>query len=401
PLIALGEELMRRGHQVQIAAFASLGPLVRQAGITFYCLPGDAYAFISNAVKPGASPVTFLHRIEKTIRNVADPFLKSLYDACVGADALVVTYFGSTFYSIAEKLNIPCFQAHFYPMDCNGNVPIAIMPCLPLGKTYNRMTYRLGYLLVGGLEKRYLTRWRTQQGMRARRVRTRPDDTVNGKKVTVLYAISASVLPRPKDWHENIHLTGFWQRTSHGDWTPPEDLQRFLAAGEKPVYIGFGSMTTGDMGEALRVVLKSLRKANLRAVLASGWGGMHTEIPLPSSVYIADYYIPHDWLFERMQAVVHHGGAGTLAAGLRAGLPTLVVPFGGDQPFWGSRVQTLGLGPRPLPRSLLHSGALSRALIDLTQNTAYRRAAEEMARSLRAENGAAVAADIIEKEIYG
>lgn len=397
PMILLGKELIRRGHSIQIAAFEPHGPSIQRAGIDFYRLPGDAHNLIGEWIKPGASPVTFLHRFEKSVQRVAQPLIDALMRASIGADALVLTYFGSIGYSIAEKLGIPCFQMHYYPMDKNNNVPLPIMPALPLGRTYNRLTYDLAYLAVGGLEYRYLHKWRKSQGMCARRIRTRPDYMVGGRPIPVLYAISPLILPRAAEWPENIHMVGFMQPDEAEPFTPSARLAAFLQEEPQPLYIGFGSMTSGDMGEALEIVLRTLRTLGLRAVLSKGWGGIKTGT-LPDCVYLADY-IPHSWLFEQVRATVHHGGAGTTAAGLRAGLPTLIVPFGGDQPFWGRRIYELGLGPKPVPRSQLTEQSLGEALAQLVGNPAYRTAAREMQRHLRKEDGAANAADVIEREI--
>jgi len=178
-------------------------------------------------------------------------------------------------------------------------------------------------------------------------------------------------------------------------------LLRFLEAGDAPVYIGFGSMTSGDMHELAQVVLESLRRLGLRAILAKGWGGVKLS-GMPESgsqsIYLADY-IPHSWLFERCRAVVHHGGAGTTAAGLYAGKPTLVVPFGGAQPFWAEQIYRHALGPKPVPRSQLTVQKLTRALRQLVGNPAYTENAQYASRHLRLENGQMRAADLIEEGV--
>jgi len=393
PMIRLGEELKRRGHTVQIAAYEPLCTLIGQAGLEYYCLPGDAYRYISELIRPGKSPVTFLNRLNRAVREEIRPLMQALIDAAKGADALVLTYFGSIGYSIAEKLNIPCFQLHYYPMDQNNEVPLAIMPPIRLGQAYNRLTYQLAYLAVGGLEHHYLHRWRKLNGMRARRIRTRPDYTVGKWKIPVLYAISQQILPRSIIWPPNIHMVGFLQSIQPEPYIPSPALKAFLEKGPAPIYIGFGSMTTGDMGEMLNIVLASLRKAGLRAVMLKGWGEMPDRC-LPSYVYMADF-IPHSWLFEQVCAVVHHGGAGTTAAGLYAGKPTLVIPFGGDQPFWASRIYRRGLGPKPITRSRVTEEKLTITLKRLVENPCYAENARYIRDHLRMENGAVNAANVI------
>ena len=401
PMVLLGEELARRGHTVQIAAFEPLGDMIRGAGLEFYRLPGDVYKYIGELIKPGASPVTFLWRLTKSLKEVVQPLMAALIDASKGADALALTYFGSIGYSIAEKLRIPCVQLHYYPMDRNGDVPLAIMPMLRLGRAYNNLTYSLAYLAVGGLEYAYLRRWRTVNGMRVRRIRPGPDYTVGAWKIPVLYAISPQIMKPAPTWPASIHMVGFFYPKEPEPYTPPADLTAFLENDSKPIYIGFGSMTSGDMREALRTFAYCLDKLKLRAVVFRSWGGIAIKKEecgaLPPNIYVADY-IPHSWLFQHVKAVVHHGGAGTTAAGLYAGLPTLVIPFGGDQPFWGQQIYRQGLGPRPIPRDKLTEKRVCRALSQLVGNPQFQDRAQYIARHLRMEDGAATASDIIEKE---
>ena len=204
-------------------------------------------------------------------------------------------------------------------------------------------------------------------------------------------------MPRPLDWDESIHMTGFWLDEREKDYQPSPELEAFLAQKPKPIYIGFGSMVSGDMGETLQIVLDAIRLSGVRAVISTGWGDV--ALPKQENVFVAEGYVPHDWLFERVSAVVHHGGAGTTAAGLCAGCPTMVIPFGGDQPFWALRVRMMGLGPKPIRRELLTAAKLARALKNLTTVGSYRVAARELGERLRIENGVQNAANIIEEEV--
>ena len=396
PYVLLGRELQSRGHEVKITSFAPFREMVEKAGLKFHPISGDVTRMMASIMKPGVTGFTYLQHFESAIRDVAGPLLRDLQTSCEDAEAIVCTFFGSTAYSIAEKNHIPCIQTQYYPMDYNASVPISSAPGLKLGKAWNKTTYKVGYLLINTLEKRYLTGWRREQGMRVRKIRPRPDYTINGHTIPVLYAMSPLLLPRPLAWNEHIHMTGFWTSQEKEPFTPPAELAEFLEKGPQPVYIGFGSMVSGDMGKTLAMVLAAIRESGVRAVLAKGWGG--SDIQVPKSVYLADY-VPHDWLFEQVSAVVHHGGAGTTAAGLKAGKPTLVIPFGGDQPFWGSRVRALGCGPKPIRRENLTVEKLAKGLTELTATPAYGVAAQELGIRLNQENGTANAADIIEREI--
>ncbi len=396
PYVLLGRELQRRGHAVTLAAFAPFQDLVEKAGLHFYALSGDVVDLMQHFMKPGANGVRYLWEVEKAIRTVAPVLLADLTNACDGADAMICTFFGTLFYSIAEKYRIPCVQTHYFPMDPNPLMPISSAPFQNLGPLWNRFSYRLGYLLISLLEKRYLTAWRKSHGMDLRRLHTRPDYTAYGHRVPAIYAASPLLMPRPDSWDERIYQSGFWWDEQPMSWNPPQALLDFIAAGEKPVYIGFGSMVSGDMEQTMSTVCEAVEKAGLRAVIGTGWGGKQHAAG-SARLYFGEY-IPHDWLFPRVCAAVHHGGAGTTASSLRSGLPTLVIPFGGDQPFWGTRVAAIGCGPKPLPRDHMTVDALASRLTELVENPAYRQNAAEIGAKLRAEHGVQTAADIVEKE---
>ena len=306
----------------------------------------------------GANGVAFLKQVRDTLREFIEPFLADLEAATEDAQAIVGTYFGQVFQSLAEMRHVPYVQTQYFPIDPNPQAPIASAPGQRVGKAWNLATYQLGHLLISTLEKYYLSDWRQSRGMSPRKLEAAPCYELCGHLIPVLYAISPLIMPRPARWGENIHMTGFWLDRRESTYQPDPALADFLAAGEKPVYIGFGSMTAGDMAETLDIAREAVLLSGVRAVLSTGWGGV--TVPPEENLYVAGF-VPHDWLFDRVSAVVHHGGAGTTAAGITAGRPTLVVPFGGDQPFWATRVQALGLGPHAIPRDRLTAPRLARA----------------------------------------
>jgi UDP:flavonoid glycosyltransferase YjiC (YdhE family) len=207
------------------------------------------------------------------------------------------------------------------------------------------------------------------------------------RRSPVLCGFSGAVVPRPPDWPARVHVTGYWF-LDPGPWRPDPRLRDFLAAGPPPVYVGFGSMRPADEEAAFVVVRAALRRAGLRGLLAAG-GGPETDDLLT----VAD--VPHTWLFPRTAAVVHHGGAGTTAAALRAGVPSLVCPVFSDQPYWGERVSRLGAGPEPLPLEDLDVDVLTARLRDLTGNPLFRRGAQYVGARLRAEDGVARACAVL------
>ena len=395
PDIVLGRELKARGHEITICAFADFEPVILKEGFHFKPVNGDVKALMANLMN-GSTGVSFLKQVRDSLIDIIDPFLEDLEAACDGAEAIIGTYLGQVFQSLAEVRHIPYIQTHYFPMDKNPETPITSAPGQHGGKAWNLASYQLGHFVVSVMEKYYLADWREKHGMSPRKLEATPKYQLNGHTIPVLYAISPLVMPRPATWGENIHMTGFWRDDRDIDFTPSPELSAFLEAGEKPIYVGFGSMVSGDMGETLDIVLDAIRDSGVRAILAKGWGGK--DIPVSDNVFVADF-VPHDWLFNHVAAVVHHGGAGTTAAGIQAGCPTLVVPFGGDQPFWAGRVKDLGIGPKAIPRDKLTVSRLSRAFTDLTTTKKYRVAARELGERLRLEQGHIIAANIVEHEL--
>lgn len=396
PYMLLGRELQARGHDVSICAFPDFEESITAQGMRYRPLSGDAKVFMSNIMKPGVNGLSYLNQVRTTLKSILWPFLADLESACDDAEVIISTYFGEIIQSIAEVRRVPFIQTHYYPMDFNDATPISSAPGLRAGKTWYKASYRLAYLLISTLERIYLTDWRREHGMSPRKLKNRPEYYINGHCVPVLYAMSPLLMPRPLAWGENIHMTGYWLDGNVTDYTPDLELEAFLQEGEKPIYIGFGSMTSGDMGETLQIVLDAIAQSGVRAVISKGWGNAH--IPKQKNVFVAGF-VPHDWLFEHVSAVVHHGGAGTTAAGILAGKPTLIIPFGGDQPFWAMRVRMMGLGPKPICREKLTVSKLSRALKNLVSVKSYRVAARELGERMRLENGVCIAANIIEHEV--
>jgi sterol 3beta-glucosyltransferase len=204
------------------------------------------------------------------------------------------------------------------------------------------------------------------------------------------------VVPVPEDYPAHANVTGYWFLDEPETWHPPTELVDFLAAGDPPVYIGFGSMGFGKHAQTRgQIVVGAVEKARVRAVVATGWGGLEVDSS-HDGVHVVEA-VPHAWLFPRTVGVVHHGGAGTTAAGLLAARPTLVCPVLGDQGFWAQRVKDLGVGPAPLPVRRLGVDELADRLTMLEQEASYRRRAQAISEELRLEDGVANAVGILEQ----
>lgn len=400
PAILLGQELQRRGHKVSVTAFANFEKMVTDSGLGFHPMSGSAFDMMNNIMGPDSNGLDYLPRFEKAMSEAFPEMLRDLCDACQDADALICNYFAAVPYSVAEKFNIPCIQFYLCPMDPNGVTPISSAPGQNLGKLWCKLSYRLGYLLIGLLQKRYMTGWCRDNGVTPRKIRPWPDYRIGDHTVTALTVLSPLLMPRPKEWPDNVHMTGFWfdENETGAEFEPDPLLAAFLSEGSRPVYIGFGSMVSGDMSETMRIVCDAVRKADVRAVISGGWGVESGRMENTEHCCFVDY-VPHAWLFDQVSAVVHHGGAGTTSAGLYHGKPGLVIPFGGDQYFYGKQMFKNGFGPKPIRREKLTVDNLAAALKDLTENRNYAENARQAGEILHQEHGLRTAANLVEKAI--
>jgi sterol 3beta-glucosyltransferase len=214
--------------------------------------------------------------------------------------------------------------------------------------------------------------------------------------IPVLNGFSAHVVPRPPDWGEHVHITGYWF-PPEGEWQPPDDLRKFIEAGPPPVFVGFGSMPMRNPKRTTKIVLDTLQKTGHRAILHTGWGGFGQQ-DLPTNVHLIDY-APYEWLFPWMAAIVHHGGSGTTGFALRAGVPSLIVPFVFDQFYWGKRISSLGVGPKPIPHKSLSVDLFGAALDIALNDSQMRDRAAALGEKIREEEGVREAVDVIEHTI--
>jgi UDP:flavonoid glycosyltransferase YjiC (YdhE family) len=209
-----------------------------------------------------------------------------------------------------------------------------------------------------------------------------------------LTVVSPHVVQRPPDWGENQHLTGYLF-DDDSEWTPPQELSDFLAAGDAPVYIGFGSMPDSKPEATTRLLVDAVKQSGKRAVILTGWARLGAD-DVPENIHILKY-APHSWLFPQIAAVAHHGGAGTTAAGFRAGVPTIIVPHNADQPYWGRMVKRLGVGTEPIPRKKLTAEKLAAAIREAISNRAIQDKAAELGKQIAAEDGVGEALKAVTK----
>jgi len=391
PYVALGLGLETAGHDVRISAPAAYQQFVRDRGLGFHPISGDPHQLVSELLEAGHNPVRFARRFRRILGSLMEQNLQEYLAACRDAEVIVYSPVGFLGYYVAEALGVPRVGAALYPLFSRTRYfpssivpPGKLRPRRSLGGLYNYLTYLFSEQLFWQ-SFRTPARKAIEEHLRLSTAFRGPFGEMIRHKEPILYGWSPSVLPQPPDWGQWLHTTGYWFLGRPDGWQAPRELTDFLASGPPPVFIGFGSMNNIAAERLTGTVLQALELTDQRGILATGWGGMgHAD--LPDTVFRVED-VPHDWLFERVKAAIHHGGAGTTSASLRAGVPTLVVPFFADQPFWGWRVAELGVGPEPISHRSLGVEQLAGAIRRLISDREMQARAAAMGRRIRSENG--------------
>ncbi len=398
PYVALGTGLHKVGHSVSIMTTQDFQRLITDHGLAFVDMGGSAETAAAGmqALIEQGDLLKILASTGQGAQQMAYQAAVRGLEACQGAD-LIVGGLGGLFVGLAlsEKLGIPFLQAHILPLTPTREFSsvLAPLPQSPLTTWANRLSHRVTQQMLWHMFRAADTKARTQVLQMAPASFWGPFAALQRQAQPILYGYSPHVLPHPQDWSANIHVTGYWFLEPPAGWQAPIDLLNFLQSGPPPIYIGFGSMPSSKPEATANLVIQALTQTGQRGVLSAGWGGLKKE-QLPETVCMVGS-VPHSWLFPHMAAVVHHGGAGTTAAGLAAGIPSIVTPFFGDQPFWGQRVYRLGVGPQPIPRQRLTVGRLAEAIRCAVSDTVMQQRAADLGQRIRAEDGIANAVAII------
>ncbi|MFS0692834.1 glycosyltransferase [Streptomyces nitrosporeus] len=376
PFTGLGRRLLDAGHQVAVAAHPSFAALVGGCGLDHRPMPGDAQELI----RGWARAATREERRALT-RAYADGLADGVAQAMAGGTDLVLTAFGPAPLSRAagEAFGVPVIGTYLVPQFATRQFALpGAQDTGELGPEGNLAAGQEVLRRAEGLFAGAVTRLRARLGLPA------APPSVPADTGPVFHGFSPLAVPRPEDWPSRAEVTGYWWPPRPYGWQPPAELTDFLQDGPPPVFIGFGSMAPGHGERLSELVTAAVKRAGVRAVVQAGWAGL--DGCGPDTLAIGD--LPHDWLFPRTAAVVHHAGAGTTGAGLRAGVPALPVPVMADQPFWASRLHRLGVAPRPLPFQDLTAETLGDAITSCLAEPSYRHRATELARGIAAEDGA-------------
>ena len=399
PLSALGKGLQAGGHTVTLVTHDLFETFVQELGLAFYPLRGLALQeFVTKgtgqaAERGGKERLSAYIQAFQLLKSAIPAIGDCCWNACQTADLIIYNLLvPGVPGSVAERLEIPQVVASIQPLEPTADFPNPFVLRQSCGRLFNRLTHYVGPVLIWPLMRSTVNTWRAQ------RLGLQPLDRMHfvrgiQRPILRLYGISSHVVPRPADWSEHAFVTGYWflEQTDH--WQPSASLVDFLESGTPPVAVGFGSMVAANPEETANLVAQALTICKQRGILLTGWGGLQ-QSDLPDHIFKLEA-APHEWLFPRMAAVVHHGGAGTTAAGLRAGVPSVIVPFILDQHFWGKCVYDLGAGTRPIPRRRLTTERLAAAITRAVTDTAMQQRAADLGRKIRQEDGIANAIDAI------
>lgn len=393
PFVALGVGLRARGDTVVLAAPARFAPLAAAHSLNFAPLPGDIdHLSRGLAERARSSPLAQVRLIAAHALDIAVEGMERMRAAAVGVDLVVHSFLTTVAgHQIAGELGVPDVSVQLFPFFVPyAAFPNVALPPASLGPRRNEASHRLATQIFAlgsrlgyaWLRRRVPALWPAQMPWPA-----------PGERTPLLLAYSPLLTGPTPASAPRAQVTGFWALPP-SPYEPPLALAAFLEAGPPPVFVGFGSMVTDEAARLGAAILEAVRQTGRRALLQRGWAGLGAGA-LPTWALAVDE-VPHEWLFPRTAAVVHHGGAGTTAAALRAGVPALVIPFTADQPFWGWQAHRLGVGPRPIPATVLTVERLVAALHALDDPAVQRRAAVVGA-ALRAEEGVSAAVRLLSR----
>ncbi|CAL9629086.1 glycosyltransferase [Streptomyces sp. enrichment culture] len=386
PFTGLGHGLVRAGHDVTLVTHARFEPLVSGSGVRFHALPVDPRAELESprgrALHRSATGPGKLLKLAAMARALVGRMTDDLVAAARQSDVLLVAAaIAPLGVTVAEGLRLPSLGLHLQPIAPTREFGPPLLGDRSWGATANRLAGQGVNLAVERVYSAALPALRARLGLpavRAGAVRRR----LEREGWPVQHGFSPLVVPRPHDWRPGLDVAGYWWPYDDGARLP-DAVRDFLAAGPPPVFVGLGSATVPDPEGLSALVVRALRRAGLRGVIQRGWGGLTAD----GDDMLTIGEVAHSLLFPHMAAVVHHAGAGTTAAGLRAGVPAVPVPVQFDETFWASRLVTLGVAPRSLPLRKVTENALTAALNRAVSHPSYRARAQSLGTSIRAEDG--------------
>ena len=389
PFIALAQGLERAGHTATLASHPIMKALVESYGVTFAAIGPD----IDLAQEVGAirlrsrNPAVGLVRGMRFGLAMVEQSHADILALCQRADLVVVSAQSAAGKNEADQLNLPYLSVTLMPW--------AIPWDDPKRSLFKRAAYGALDGLISLITTLPLNRMRKRQGLPPA-----GKEGFSSPRLNLVPVSPAVYTPNPH-WELRHRIVGYWFVEESSGWQPPADLQAFLDQGEPPLVVSLGAMSLGEVDalESANLFVDAIQQAGVRAVV-QGWDVGMQQLTLPPSIYAAGP-VPHSWLLPHCSGIVHHGGFGTTSAGLRAGIPALVIPHIADQFYWGQHLHQLGVGLPPITRPKLNTTSLAAALDELARADQLREAAESLSEQIRAEKGVDHAVNLIEGEFEG
>jgi len=401
PYLALAVGLQQAGHQVTLATSYNYTDWIQAYGVQAHPTQFSMQEFMKKpevqAILKGRNFVKQL-RVFREMMSQGPKAMDEVWVAIQNADFVIQSPASSGALEAAQTLGLPVALAYPVPFAPTRAYPSIFLgrARFSLGAGYNRLTHALMHrMLWGSMSGPMTNTLRKNLNLPAVHSFAQQAVYMRQKGIPSLYGFSEHVLPKPADWDDYQHITGYWFLEPLADWQPDPALLQFLENGPPPVYLGFGSINLGDSESKTRLILDALKLTGQRGVVLTGWGGL-TRLTSPPHIFFVDD-VPHNWLFPRMAAVMHHGGAGTTGAGLRAGVPNILTPIGADQFFWAERTVKLGVGPQAPFLKNLTAEKLAQAIHTAVHDPAMRARGAALGEKIRAEDGVARAIEIIER----
>lgn len=393
PFLPLSLGLMERGHQVILAAPSRFKNLVEEHGIGFFPLAGNPEDLSRRLNDAGYNFIKQVSELTSHSVKIGAEMIRQTQNACSDADLIIHTFANAVgAHTLAREKDIPDIHIQTFPMFTpTGDYPNITMPNLG-NRFLNRLTHIASIIIAELTSFLGFEQVRRRARLPQRRLFSPFRDDPPRLRTPILCAWSPVLIPPSRDWNPWVHITGYYFFPSDNSYAPPNELKKFLNSGKPPVCISFGSMVNRNVEKAEMVIRESLKRTNNRGVILSGWGSAKGE-STSDLLYLES--APHDWLLPKCKILIHHGGAGTTSAGLRAGIPQVVIPFMADQPFWGSRVHAIGVGPSPIPVKKLSVNRMVGAIAEAESKVVLERA-QAAGQIIRGENGVGNAVTLIE-----
>ena len=400
PMIALAGGLVDQGVDVRMATHMDHRRVCIDRGMAFYPMPGDTRAFYETEEgrafrEPGRGIRSIAGFYGKALPYFTAQLARAITYCIDSSEKVILDYSMAWAAPFAHQRRVPAAVASIFP-----SLPTRTLPPLwqPGWSRFGPVGQRVGHWTVDALNRAGSGPMVAIMGAEAKRlglpVQSSRQSLRRLRALPTVVGVSPAVIPQPPDWPAQARVVGYWRRPMDPEWTAPNHVTDFLAAGDPPVAVGFSSVVAPDPRALAQTVVDAARRAGQRVLLLRGWGAFDPDSVAGDDVLVVDR-LPHEWLLPRVCAFVHHGGVGSSAAAYQAGVPQVVVPFCLDQPFWGYRALALGVASASIPIQELKMEALARAIGEAVCDPRYRIRAQELAASIAADDGVRAGADFL------